>query len=121
MNIEEFREYCLAKPGVTEETPFGDEVLVYKVMGKIFALAPIEEFKQINLKCDPDCAVDLREKYEFVQPGYHMSKKHWNTIIIDGRIGNRQLASWIDDSYNLVVHGLSKKIKSELNKMGDIR
>lgn len=118
MNIEEFREHCLQKSGVTEETPFGNDVLVYKVLGKVFALAPLDDFKQINVKCDPEKALELREQYEFVKPGYHMSKKHWNTILIDGRATTKQLASWIDDSYQLVVNKMPKKNKSVLKNLG---
>ncbi|HSW53757.1 MAG TPA: MmcQ/YjbR family DNA-binding protein, partial [Ignavibacteriaceae bacterium] len=87
MNIEQIREYCLKKRGVTEEFPFDEETLVFKVMGKIFLLASLESIPlQINLKCNPENAVEIREEYEAVQPGYHMNKKHWNTISIDGSV-----------------------------------
>ncbi|MCU0413997.1 MAG: MmcQ/YjbR family DNA-binding protein [Ignavibacteriaceae bacterium] len=115
MNIEQIRVYCLKKKGVTEEFPFDEETLVFKVMGKIFLLASLESVPlQINLKCDPEKAVELREEYEVVQPGYHMNKKHWNTIIINGSISTGQIFEWIDDSYNLVLAGLSK---SDLKKL----
>jgi predicted DNA-binding protein (MmcQ/YjbR family) len=115
MNIEQIRVYCLKKKGVTEEFPFDEETLVFKVMGKIFLLASLESVPlQINLKCDPEKAVELREEYEVVQPGYHMNKKHWNTIIINGSISTDQIFEWIDDSYNLVLAGLSK---SDLKKL----
>ncbi|MCU0406694.1 MAG: MmcQ/YjbR family DNA-binding protein [Ignavibacteriaceae bacterium] len=115
MNIEQIRVYCLKKKGVTEEFPFDEETLVFKIMGKIFLLASLESVPlQINLKCDPEKAVELREEYEVVQPGYHMNKKHWNTIIINGSISTDQIFEWIDDSYNLVLAGLSK---SDLKKL----
>lgn len=115
MNIEQIREYCLKKKGVTEEFPFDEETLVYKVAGKIFLLASLESIPlQINLKCDPEKAVELREEYEAVQPGYHMNKKHWNTIIIDGSVSTKKILEWIDDSYQLVMAGLKK---SELKKL----
>ena len=115
MNIEQIREYCLKKKGVFEEFPFDEETLVFKVAGKIFLLASLEGIPlQINLKCDPEKAIELREGYEAVQPGYHMSKKHWNTIIMDGSIPDRGILEWIDESYSLVVAGLKK---SDLKKL----
>lgn len=115
MNIEQIREYCLKKRGVIEEFPFDEETLVFKVVGKIFLLASLESIPlQINLKCDPEKAIEIREEYEAVQPGYHMNKKHWNTIIIDGSISIRKIFEWIDDSYNLVVAGLSKAVIEKL-------
>lgn len=109
MNIEEYREYCMAKPGVTEDFPFDEQVLVFKVMGKMFALADVDLFVSINLKCDPERAIELRETYDAVQPGYHMNKKHWNTVEMDGSIGDKLIKEWIDHSYELVVKGLPKK------------
>ena len=117
MNIESFRTYCLNKKGVNEEFPFGEETLVLKVMGKMFALANVNNFTSINLKCDPENAVELREKYAAVQPGYHMSKKHWNTVLIDGSIPDKLLRQWIDESYQLVVSGLTKTQKTALESM----
>ena len=115
MNIEQIREQCIKKKGVTEEFPFDEETLVFKVSGKIFLLASLESIPlQVNLKCDPEKAVELREEYESVQPGYHMNKKHWNTIIIDGSVSIRKIFEWVDDSYNLVLAGLKK---SELKKI----
>ncbi len=117
MNIEQIREYCLKKKGVTEEFPFDEETLVFKVAGKIFLLASLESIPlQINLKCEPEKAVELREEYESVQPGYHMNKKHWITIIIDETVPTRNLFEWIDDSYNLVVAGLKKSERNKLEK-----
>jgi len=105
----------LTKKGVTEEFPFDEETLVFKAAGKIFLLASLESITlQINLKCNPEKAIEIREEYEAVQPGYHMNKKHWNTIIIDGSVSIRKIFEWIDDSYNLVVAGLKK---SDIKKL----
>jgi predicted DNA-binding protein (MmcQ/YjbR family) len=117
MILETFRSHCLAKKGVTEETPFGAETLVYKVMGKMFALTGIPDFTSVNLKADPEKAVELREKYNAVQPGYHMNKKHWNTILIDGSVPDKLILQWLEESYQLVVGGLTKKEKSALDKL----
>ncbi len=115
MNVEDISEYCLSKKGVEEDFPFDEETLVFKVMGKMFALIPLERIPlQINLKCEPELAVELRERYEAVQPGFHMNKKHWNTICVDGTLRNELIYKWIDDSYNLVVKGLRKTEKEIL-------
>jgi predicted DNA-binding protein (MmcQ/YjbR family) len=104
----------MAKKGVTEEFPFGENTLVYKVMGKLFALTNVELFESVNLKVDPEKGAQLREEYSSVQPGYHMNKKHWITVLIDGSIPDKLLKQWIDDSYQLVVSGLTKKQQAEL-------
>src|SRR5881628_573159 len=110
MNLESFREYCLIKFGATEDTPFGDDVLVFKVGGKMFGLASLDEVPTtVNLKCDPDLALELRDRYEEVQPGYHMSKRHWNTVVIEASIPDRELREWIDDSYELVAKSVKPK------------
>jgi predicted DNA-binding protein (MmcQ/YjbR family) len=110
MNLEDFREYCLTKPKVTESTPFGPDTIVFKVGGKIFALASLDDVPtHVNLKCDPEHALDLRDRYEEVQPGYHMNKKHWNTIELGGRIPDAELRRMIDHSYELVVSRLPKR------------
>jgi predicted DNA-binding protein (MmcQ/YjbR family) len=109
MNIEDFREYCLSKKDVTECFPFDEATLVFKVMGKMFALTDTEDDFTINLKCDPEKAIDLREHYPCVLPGYHMDKKHWNTIVIDGSVADNILQEWINDSYNLVLKKIKKK------------
>ena len=114
MNIEDFRTYCLRKSGVTEGFPFDETTLVLKVMGKMFALADIDTFDGINVKCDPEIALELREQYSAVLPGYHMSKKHWNTIKMDESIPDRLVYQWIDDSYQLVVQSLPKKEREAL-------
>ena len=103
MNIESLRDYCISKPGATEGFPFGDDTLVFKVKGKIFALANLDGDLSVNLKCDPDRAIALREHYSSVIPGYHMNKKYWNTIYIDGTIPDKEVYSWIDHSYELVA------------------
>jgi predicted DNA-binding protein (MmcQ/YjbR family) len=103
MQIEEIREYCLGKPGAEETLPFGPDTLVFKVGGKAFLLLSLDkEDVQFNVKCDPDLAMELRENYHCVIPGYHMNKKHWNTIIVDGSVKKSQLREWIDHSYDLV-------------------
>jgi predicted DNA-binding protein (MmcQ/YjbR family) len=102
MNIEILREYCISKRNVTESFPFGDDTLVFKTTGRIFALVNLDGDLSINLKCDPPLAIELRERYSSVIPGYHMNKKHWNTIYLDGSIPNKEIFSWIDHSYDLV-------------------
>ncbi len=109
MNIEEIRIYCLSKKQATEGFPFGDDTLVFKVKGKMFVLMNLEGELRMNLKCDPEEAIRLREKYDAVIPGYHMNKKLWNTVIVDSNINNQLLKKWIDDSYKLVVSKLPKK------------
>ena len=114
MHIEAFRDYCLAKPGTTDETPFGPETLVLKVGGKIFALTDLDTFASINLKCDPERAAELREQYDFVQPGYHMNKRHWNTVQLGTGATDAQLRAWIDHSYALVRASLPKVVQAGL-------
>jgi predicted DNA-binding protein (MmcQ/YjbR family) len=114
MDIEIFRTYVFAKKEVTEETPFGPDTLVYKVMGKAFALCSIDDFQSVNLKCDPERAIDLRERYTGIQPGYHMNKKHWNTVSSDGSVPPGLFFELIDHSYDLVVSGLPKKDRAKL-------
>ena len=115
MNIESFREYCLRKPRATEDTPFGPEDIVFKVQGKIFAIAALDEVPpRVNLKCNPDLALELRDRYEQVRPGYHMNKKHWNTIELDGVIPQSEITKMIDHSYDLVVQSLPKAKRAKL-------
>lgn len=115
MNFAEFHRHCLAKPGAEETFPFGESVLVFKVGGKMFALTNMDALPfSISLKCDPDRAIDLREQYDAVQPGYHLNKAHWNTVEIDGSVDSRTLKGWIDHSYELVKAGLPKKVRGEL-------
>jgi predicted DNA-binding protein (MmcQ/YjbR family) len=117
LNIESFRNYCIQKKGVTEELPFGPDTLVFKVMGKMFALTNLDLFTSINLKCDPEEAVRLREAHPSILPGYHMSKKHWNTILMDSSLNDKMIMKLIDDSYELVVAGLPKKDKRALQEL----
>jgi len=115
MDLGEFREYCLTKPGACEETPFGPDVLVFKVGGKMFALAALDEVPTtVNLKCDPDLALDLRDRYEQVSPGYHMNKKHWNTVEIGTGVPDSEVRKMIDHSYELVVASLPKATRTKL-------
>lgn len=114
MNIETLREYCLQKSGAEEGFPFGEETLVFKVGGKIFLLIGMENANAFNVKCDPETAVALREQYPEVQPGFHMNKRHWNTVQINGRLTEPQLVEMINHSYHLVLRSLPKKIQETL-------
>jgi len=115
MNIETLREYCLSKKAVTEDFPFGETTLVFRVEGKIFLLVALDASPlQFNAKCDPEKAIELREAYDAIQPGYHMNKKHWNTVIIDGSVSTSLLKEMIDDSYKLIVQSLPKKTRDNL-------
>jgi predicted DNA-binding protein (MmcQ/YjbR family) len=117
MNVETIREYCLSKKGTKEDYPFDEVTLVIKVVDKMFALISLDSIPlQINLKCDPEKAIELREKYDNVLPGWHMNKKYWNTIILDGNIRWNELKDWIDDSYDEVLKKLKKHEKEKLNK-----
>ena len=118
MNIEEYRDYCLAKPGTTEGFPFDEKVLVFKVMGKMFALTDVDDFEGVNLKCHPDRAYELRESNPGIVPGFHMNKTNWNTVATDGSVDDKQFYELIDHSYEMVVLGLTKKLKLELSKLG---
>ena len=104
MNIESLREYCLSKSGAEETLPFGPDTLVFKVGGKAFLLTGLENIDlRFNVKCDPDKGIELREEFSCVLPGWHMNKKHWNTIVVDGTVSSKQLKEWIDHSYDLVT------------------
>jgi predicted DNA-binding protein (MmcQ/YjbR family) len=116
MNIEELRDYCISKPHVTESFPFDEATLVFKVDKKMFLLCDTETELSINIKCDPEIAIELRDKYPAVQPGYHMSKKHWNTIVIDGSVPDKLIKEWIDHSYWLVVSKLPKIKRLQIEK-----
>jgi predicted DNA-binding protein (MmcQ/YjbR family) len=115
LNIESFRDYCLKKKGVTEEFPFDKNTLVFKVMGKMFALTDVEQFDGVNLKVDPEEGAKLRDEYSFVQPAYHMNKKHWITVQMNQAVPDKLLKKWVDDSYSLVVHGLTRSQKLTLD------
>ncbi len=118
MNIETYRELCLSKNGVTEEFPFDADTLVFKVMGKIFPIAPLERIpSQVNLKCDPERAIELRETYDgIITPGYHMSKLHWNTLFLE-QLPSKLISELVNHSYELVVSKLTKKQKAALKGM----
>lgn len=115
MDIEILREYCLNKKGVTESFPFDTDTLVFKVGGKIFLLTNLQNPVSFNAKCDPERAITLREEFDEIVPGYHMSKIHWNTVSMTGRLSAIQLTELIDHSYDLVCKGLPKNVKDELN------
>lgn len=117
MNIEELREYCIAKKGVTEEFPFDETTLVFKVAGKMFCLTDLEDDFAVALKNLPEKNIEFREHFPAVKPGYHMNKIHWNTIDVDGTIPDKMLYEFVDISYNLIVQSLTKKKKEELKNM----
>ena len=109
MNIESIRDYCINKKAATESFPFDEKTLVFKVMNKMFALTNIEGELRINLKCNPKKALELREEFDFVLPGYHMNKQHWNTVYLDGSVPQGELERMIDNSFLLVVSKMTKK------------
>jgi len=117
MNIEDFREFCLSFPMVTESFPFDDKVLVFKVANKMFALSDVEEYEYINLKCDPERAIMLREEYEEIKPGYHMHKKSWNSVFITGSLDDDFIRELITHSYDMIVSGMPKKTQAEINQL----
>ena len=121
MNIELLREYCISKPAVTEEFPFDNDTLVFKVLGKMFALSSLKGWEagiaSVNLKCDPERAEELRETYESIKPGFHMSKTHWNTVALyKGELSVKFIQELIDDSYHLVIKGMTIKQQAEMGK-----
>lgn len=117
INIESYRDYCLAKPGTSEGFPFDKSTLVFKVMGKMFALTSVENFEFINLKCDPDRALELRDLHNAIRPGYHMNKKLWNSVYVDGTLPDELIYELIDHSYELVVASLPKKLRTALDDL----
>lgn len=116
MNLEAFREYCLSKKGVTEELPFGPDTLVYKVMGKMFALTGFD-FDRISLKNSPEKNQELRAEHEAVEGAYHMNKQHWNSVYMNGSVKDALLRDWIDESYEIVASSLTKKLQEELKNL----
>src|SRR5690606_5411772 len=112
--IETYRDYCLSLPGTSESLPFGPDTLVFKVGTKVFALTDIDEFESVNLKCEPEMALELRSRYPEVRPGYHMNKRHWNTIEINHRIGDEKYREWTRNSYDLVFAKLAKKERDSI-------
>jgi len=120
MNVEQARNYCLSKPATTEGMPFGEGVLVFKVMNKMYALLSLDAVPAtMNLKCDPDKALELREEYEGIKGGYHMNKKHWNTVTLDADVSDEGIVELIDHSYDLVVSKLKKVDKEALKQLGE--
>ena len=119
MDIERFRDFCLALPHTEESLPFDENALVFKVMGKIFAITNIEKWDMVVVKCDPHQAIELRETYDFVKPGYHTNKKHWNSIMIDDALSDSLLEKWVLDSYNLVVASLPAKTRKLMQQQDD--
>ncbi|MDX1666322.1 MAG: MmcQ/YjbR family DNA-binding protein [Saprospiraceae bacterium] len=118
MDVESFRLYCLSKKGVTESFPFDQQTLVFKVMGKMFALTGLDKPDfEVNLKCDPDRSVDLRARYADVRPGWHMNKLHWNTVAFEGDLDDELLRELVDHSYDLVVAGLKKADREKLHSL----
>lgn len=117
MTVDEYRTYCLSFKGATEDLPFDENTLAFKVKGKIFALTDIDLFDSINLKCDPEEAIELRERYEGITPGYHMNKRHWITVRTDGSVPSRLIYELTEKSYKLVVGKLPKNIKNTLGKV----
>jgi predicted DNA-binding protein (MmcQ/YjbR family) len=114
MNVEEVRQICLAKKGVTEGFPFDETTLVIKVGGKIYALISLDRVPSVNLKCDPERAIDLRERYHDITPGYHMNKKHWNTVMLEGDLQDHLIVEMIGHSYDLVLVSLPRKVQEEV-------
>lgn len=115
MNLEELRNYCLSKKGATEDLPFDETTLCFRVGNKIFAITDLEDYPvEVNLKCKPDKAIELREHYESIRPGFHMNKKHWNTVTLAEDITESLLEEMIDDSYNLILNSLSKKVRNSI-------
>ena len=115
MDAESLREYCLSKKGVEECLPFDEETLVFKVMGKMFLLTNLDGDPAISIKVEPDKGVEMRGMYPSVQPAYHMNKLHWVMVALDGSISDKEIAGWIDASYDLVVSGLTRKQRQELS------
>lgn len=114
MTLEAFRAHCMKKPGFSEDFPFGPDYLVFRVGSKIFALLDADTFESVNLKCDPERALELRERYEGIVPGYHMNKRHWNTVVSDGSVPGKLLLELADHSYDLVRASLPKKERDAL-------
>ena len=114
MSLDHFREYCPSLKGITEQIPFDENILVFKVMGKMFALCNMMTFEYCNLKCDPEKAIKLREEFTEVTPAWHMNKKHWNSVSFIGDLSDQQIEQWVKDSYNLVVKNMPKKLREQL-------
>jgi predicted DNA-binding protein (MmcQ/YjbR family) len=117
MDAEALRSWCLAQPGAIEDFPFGPETSVFKVGGKLFALSALERTPlEVSVKCEPDLAVALRDSYAAIRPGYHLNKRHWNTVTLDGSLEDRMVRDLVEDSYDLVVEGLPKRVREQLGR-----
>jgi predicted DNA-binding protein (MmcQ/YjbR family) len=117
MDAEALRNWCLAQPGAIEDFPFGPETSVFKVGGKLFALSALERAPlEVSVKCEPDLAVALRDSYAAIRPGYHLNKRHWNTVTLDGSLEDRMVRDLVEDSYDLVVEGLPKRVREQLGR-----
>ena len=114
MSLDHFREYCLSLKGITEQIPFDENILVFKVMGKMFALCNMMTFEYCNLKCDPEKAIKLREEFTEVTPAWHMNKKHWNSVSFIGDLSDKKIENWVTDSYNLVVKNMPMKLREQI-------
>lgn len=114
MTLSEFREHCIRLPGFSEDLPFDENTLAFRVGGKIFALMDVDQFESVNLKCDPERAIELREQYPGITPGYHMNKQHWNTVLCDGSVPHKLLLELAEHSYALVRASLPKKVREGL-------
>ena len=114
MSLDHFREYCLSLKGITEQIPFDENILVFKIMRKMFALCNMMTFEYCNLKCDPEKAIMLREKFTEVTPAWHMNKKHWNSISFIGDLSDKKIENWVTDSYNLVVKNMPMKLREQI-------
>ena len=114
MTLAELREHCQVKAGYSEDLPFGPDVLAFRVAGKIFALMDVDNFESVNLKCNPERAIELRELHAGIIPGYHMNKAHWNTVRMDGSVADRLVIELADHSYELVRDSLPKKVREAL-------
>ena len=114
MDITFFRSYCLSKAGTSEDTPFDANTLCFRVGGKIFAIIDIDSFESVNLKCDPERAMELRELHSGIIPGFHMNKKHWNTVLFDGSVSDKLVLELVDHSYELIFGSLPKKLQQEI-------
>jgi len=121
MNIQQLHEFCLAKKGVTEHFPFDEDILVFKVGGKMFALTSLKDWENatpsVNLKCNPERALELRAEYESIEPGYHMSKVHWNTVALNGDVPDKMVCELINDSYAIIFQNLPKKVQLEITEL----
>ncbi|MDQ4059370.1 MAG: MmcQ/YjbR family DNA-binding protein [Actinomycetota bacterium] len=116
MELAELRAHCLAKAGVEESYPFGPGTLVMKVAGKVFVIiGEDDEPLTVSLKCEPEIAIVLRERYPAVTPGYHLNKRHWNTVALDGSVPEHEVVDWIDDSFDLVVEGLPRRVRATID------